>query len=645
MPEQYYNDALKLGQKEYRACVSRGEYPCLSALDDFIPAERLSKGISLGTVQIPTEFIVGTRTRARTNSFARNFMPILGESTEFAFKWQQLCASHLDEGIREPIKVYEYLNRYYVEEGNKRVSVLKFFGAVTIPAYVIRILPEQIPEHELYFEFLAFNKCSRINFIEFSKKGSYLMLQKKMGKAPDGEWSEEERRRFTADYHYFQEAYEANGGKRINSTVGDAMLAYIKVYGYPALRSMGSSELKKAIAKMWEEMTLQQDQDPIEVKTDPAAPVKPGVLSQLIPTAPKKLKVTFLHDRNPDVSGWTLGHELGREHVQRVFEGKIETESRMDVMKGDPYEAIEQAIREGSDVIFTTSPRMLAGSLRSAVEHPDVMLLNCSLNTSHRYIRTYYARMYEAKFIIGAITGALTHSGRVGYVCDYPIYGQIAGINAFALGVQMVNPRATVYLEWSSVGGIAAATSRLRARDIQLISSQDTARLADGNRSSFGLSRITEEGSSLLAAPVWNWGVYYEEMLRRILNKTFQKEYETSTKALNYYWGMSAGVITINYAENLPDSVMKLARNLREGICAGVINPFLGPIRKQDGSPAGFTGDSMSLEQIINMDYLVENVVGSIPVYKELNAIGKDTVDYVGVHPAQQPMAPTESGK
>lgn len=643
MLEQYYKEALKAGQKEYRACVSRGEYPCLSALDDFLPAEYLSHGISLGVIQIPTEFIVGTRSQARTNSFARNFMPILGEDTEFSHKWKQLCSSHMEEGIREPIKVYEYLNRYYVEEGNKRVSVLKFFDAVTIPAHVIRILPDQIPEHELYFEFLSFYKCSKINFIEFSKKGSYLMLQKKMGKAPDGEWTEEERRKFTADYYYFRKAYELNGGNRIHATVGDAMLACIMVYGYPALRGMSSAELKKTIARMWEEMTLQQDQDPIEIKTDPSDTVKPGMLSQLLPSTPKQLNIAFLYDRSPSVSGWAQGHELGREHVQRVFEGKIKTNSKAYVMNGDPYDAIEQAIQEGSDVIFTTSPRMLAGTLRSAVEHPEVMLFNCSLNTSHRYIRTYYARMFEAKFIIGAITGAMTHSGRVGYVCDYPIYGQIAGINAFALGAQMVNPRATVYLEWSSVGGLSEATNRLRAQGIQLISSQDTARLASGSRSSFGLSRITEDGSSLLAAPVWNWGVYYEEIIRRILDKTLQKEYANSTKALNYYWGMSSGVVTINYADTLPSSVLKLARNLREGICAGVIHPFLGPIRKQDGSLVGYSGDGLSLEQIINMDYLVENVVGSIPVYKDLNAIGKDTVDYVGVHPAQQLMNPEET--
>lgn len=634
MPEQHYSNALKAGQKEYRTCISRGEYPYLSALDDVLPEEQVVSSAALGIMQIPMEFIVGTKTRGRKEAFARNFMPLLEEKSEFAVKWKRLCQSHLEEGIRDPIKVYEYMNRYYVEEGNKRVSVLRFFDAVNVSAVVTRILPERTPENELYFEHLQFYRCSKVNFLEFSKKGSCAALQRMLGKEPDEVWTEEERRKFSSNYSYFRTAYEAKGGKWLNSTVGDAMLACIGVYGYQALCSMGSTELKKAMEKMWEEMTLQQEQTPIEIKTAPAAEVKPGVLASLL-AAPKQLKVTFLHDGKPDVSGWTLGHELGRTHLQRVFEGKIQTDARMNVMSADPLEEIEHAIADGADVIFTTSPRMLPASLRAAVDHPEVILLNCSLNTSHRYIRTYYARMFEAKFVIGATAGAMSQSGQVGYVCDYPIYGQIAGINAFALGAQMVNPRATVCLEWSSVGGSAAATKRLLDQGIHLISTQDMAKLSTGARSSFGLSRFTEDGSILLAAPVWNWGAYYEEIIRRILNKTFQKEYETSKKALNYYWGMSAGVVSLDYTDAVPESVRKMAWNLKAGICAGVVHPFLGPIYRQDGSSVGDGQKSLSLEEIINMDYLVENVVGSIPEYQELNTIGKATVDHVGVQPAQ----------
>ena len=141
---EYYKEAQKLAQKDYRACISAGKNPCLPVLEDFVSTKAFTKGIDLGLVQIPAELIVGTKTRGRVNAFSSNFMPILDENTEFADKWNRLCNAHLNEGIREPIKAYEYMNRFYVEEGNKRVSVLKFFDAVTIVGHVIRIMPDGI---------------------------------------------------------------------------------------------------------------------------------------------------------------------------------------------------------------------------------------------------------------------------------------------------------------------------------------------------------------------------------------------------------------------------------------------------------------------------------------------------------------------
>lgn len=49
----------------------------------------------------------------------------------------------------------------------------------------------------------------------------------------------------------------------------------------------------------------------------------------------------------------------------------------------------------------------------------------------------------------GAIAGAMAENNKLAYIADYPIFGTIANINAFALGAKMINPRAEVYLEWS----------------------------------------------------------------------------------------------------------------------------------------------------------------------------------------------------
>ena len=109
MSEQHYRDAQKLGQKEYRACVSGGRSPCLPVLDDFISPEQVLKGTDLGIEQIPTEWIVGTKSRGRVNTFAPNFMPMLDPGSEFAQKWATLCQSVAEQGLTQPVKALEYL--------------------------------------------------------------------------------------------------------------------------------------------------------------------------------------------------------------------------------------------------------------------------------------------------------------------------------------------------------------------------------------------------------------------------------------------------------------------------------------------------------------------------------------------------------
>ena len=638
--EIYYKEALKLGQKEVRSRTAKEKNPYLPVLDEIVPPEKALTGIHLGVVQIPVWFIVGTKTGGRVSAFAANFMPVLDEGTEFADKWEALYRSHISEGIRDPIKVFEYLNRYYVQEGNKRVSVLKFCGAYSVTAEVIRVLPERTNDEkiQLYYEYLEFNRYSKINFIEFTKRGSYQKLMRMMGKSYGEWWTIEEQRRFSSAYYFFEKAYKENGGDKLKITIGDAMLNYIKIYGYPELQNAGDAEISMNLKKMWEDIALIEENETIELKTTPPEEreLKPSVLSMILPIAkPSKLKAAFVYDVPPDKSGWVSDHERGRQYAQTVLGDQAATSVYIVEDEHKQYELLEKAVADGNKILFTTSPRMLQASLRAAINYPDIVVMNCSLNISHRYLRTYYTRMYEVKFILGVLAGSLTQSGRLGYVCDYPIYGQIAGINAFALGAQMANPRTKVYLEWSSVKGAGEAALALSRRHIHLISSQDTARFTEDTRQSFGLSHISHDKTDLLAVPVWKWGVYYEKIMRGVLDKTIKSEYVNTARALNYYWGMSAGVVDIEYAPALPPSSRRYADFFRSSLISGAGKPFLTPFVTQNGDVIGSRQHELSLEQIIRMDYLAENVIGSIPSYDELNPVGKKTVDMVGVSAAK----------
>ena len=440
MGREDYNEALKIGKKDYHSRMLRGAMPTLQVLDDIMPEKGDYSEVPLGLVQIPANQIVGTKTVGRSNSFAANFMPILSEDTEFAAKWGHLSESHLEEGIRDPIKAYEYMNKFYVEEGNKRVSVMKFFGVVSILGNVTRIVPKRTEEKEnkIYYEFLDFYRLAPINYIWFSEEGSFAKLQEVVGKEPGAVWTEDELLKFSSIYTRFSAEYQANGGGKLKITVGDAFLVFAGLYGYDAIDEKTTSEIKELIVKSWEEFELLQEDQEIDLKMEPTKEKKP-LLNIRLPLSSTKLKIAFIYEKTPGTSAWTYAHELGRLHLEQAFSDEVTMVSYENGTQENIDSLLENAIESGCNLIFTTTPSFVQASVKAAIANPKVRILNCSLNTSHRYIRTYYSRMHEAKFLMGAIAGAVADNNRLTYIADYPICGSIANINAFALGAQMVN--------------------------------------------------------------------------------------------------------------------------------------------------------------------------------------------------------------
>ncbi len=613
-----YEKAYRLGKKEYQHRMMNGQQPTLKVLDEILPSRGTFKEVPLGLVQIPLKQIVGTKTGGRSNAFAANFMPILRADTEFADKWAYLSTAHEREGIRDPIKAYEYMNQFYVEEGNKRVSVLKYYGAVSVPGTVTRIIPKKTDEKEnkIYYEFLDFYEAARINYIWFSKVGSFKKLQKAVGKKPGEAWDEEDRLNFSSIYSRFELEYDAKGGERLPITAGDAFLALLSVYDYQELQDMTTSDLRKLIGKTWEEFTLLGKEEDIDLKMTPDSEKKP-ILSRLFSPGTQKQKIAFLYEKTPGTSAWTYAHELGRLHLEQTFPDEVETMAYSGLTKDTAGEALQDAISKGCNLIFTTTPAFIQASVKAAIEAPEVRILNCSLNTSHRYIRTYYSRMYEAKFLMGAIAGAMAENDRLAYIADYPIYGEIANINAFALGAKMINPRTKVYLEWTTRKSYNAY-DRIRDIWVDCVSGKDMVIPEESSRY-FGLYHLDGENPRNLAMPLWHWGKFYEQMIRRIMDGTWKYDDKSSSmKAINYWWGMSSGVVDIICSQNLPTETKKLVKLLKHAISSGQFEPFSGILYSQTGQVQGESWKTLSAEEIIKMNWLADNVIGSIPGVDEL---------------------------
>ena len=239
----------------------------------------------------------------------------------------------------------------------------------------------------------------------------------------------------------------------------------------------------------------------------------------------------------------------------------------------------------------------------------------------HKYVRTYYGRMYEAKFITGAIAAAMSEGDTIGYIADYPIYGMNANINAFALGASFVNPRAKIQLEWVTLKNPVEHSVRSRD-DISVVSYRDMVapnqrRKHDENDPAlqFGLC-IKENGRAInIAMPVWNWGAFYEKIVGIILNGDYHKYDDV---ALNYWWGMDAGVVDIFLSHRLPLGTKRMAEFLQTSIKNGSLRPFCGKLIRQDGTILSQDESCIAAEEVMTMNYLVDNVIGSIPSIEEL---------------------------
>lgn len=632
-----YNKAKKLAEKQYRFAVSSGKYPYLPALDDILSVVETAGETDLGTLEIPLSLVVGTKTSGRQTAMASNFMPLLDDKSEFAGKWMSLLSAQEKEGIRDPIKAYEYMNKFYVQEGNKRVSVLKYVNSPSITANVIRIIPKRTDtlDNRLYYEFMEFYQITKLNDIYFSKEGNFQKLLDVLHTNPHTPWDEDLRLNVRSAYIRFSKIFREKGGIHLSLTPGDAFLVYLNIFDLQHLSELSDRQMADEVSKIWEEFVLASQGNSIALVEQPEPERSPSsnIWNRILPSASqKKYKIAFIHEKTAETSSWTYGHELGRMHLEEVFKNQVTT-IHFDEMDTEEsiLSAIDLAIASGCNLIFTTTPKMITASLKAAVTHPDVKILNCSVNTSYKSIRTYYGRMYEAKFLIGAAAASISQSNKIGYIADYPIYGMMANINAFALGAQMINPNVKIYLEWSTLKNHDSHHA-LEQNGITFISGQDMITPVETSRQ-FGLYKREDDSNIHLATPIWHWGKYYERILRSVMEGSWNStERSNGDQALNYWWGMSADVIDLIYSHTIPEGTRRLIELLKNAIRSGEFQPFAGILRSQSTSITTKEDDVLTPEQIVTMDWLAENVIGSIPAIEDLNDEAQQVVKIHGIY-------------
>lgn len=632
----FYSRARREGLRVYHAAIQANADPYLPVLEDLEPNLSQLSRLSLGILTIPLDRVVGSVSQGRSYAFANGFLPILEGGSEFASKWECLCESVEAEGVNQPITALEYLGYYYVIEGNKRTSVMKFLNATDIEADVTRVYPSKSDDPRIvsYYEYCDFTKETGLYGILFTRPGSYRKLLSLPGVRAGEKWTEDEIASLRKLYHYFSEQYQTQMKEKHVQPCGDAFLIYLIAFGYKEVRDDDLEKTGERIKLMSREFELREGRVNLVMEreqTKPAAAVP--LISALF--RPSKVKAAFLFNRSIEDSAWNYWHNLGRLEAEEKLGGKLETAVRIVPSRADFAGEISSLIADGYTAIFATSPVMLNSSIEPALSHPEVKFLCCSLLSNYTNIRTYYIRFYEAKFLLGLAAGILSENGKIGYIADFPIYGTPAAANAFALGARMVNPQARIYLNWFSATWFNADRP-FEDPEIRVVCNRDiTAPNHDAR--DYGLYLRNGEEIVNMATLIPRWGPFYRMMIERILNGTFTQS-ESKDNVTNYWWGLGSHILDVAFSSRFDLYAARTINHFREELRSGAFSPFEGELRDQSGTLRCTADRRLTPAEILCMDYLADNIVGTLPQLDELIESAQPLVRLQGIHGELKPQ-------
>ena len=274
--------------------------------------------------------------------------------------------------------------------------------------------------------------------------------------------------------------------------------------------------------------------------------------------AKEDLKVGVIHIGDPkDGSGYSYTHDLGIQDMQKNL-GLTDSQivRKLNISDSDSAAiktAIEECIAEKCNLIFATSYGYMDTVEALAAEYPDVYFSHgTGYKSNDKNFNNYFGRIYQARYLSGIAAGLKTKTNKIGYVAAYgtELAETCSGINAFALGVQSVNPDAKVYVKtlnsWFDPDNETAYANALISMDCDVIAQHcDTAnpQIAAEKAGVFGCgynSDMTAQAPKAhLCATIWHWGVYYTAAAEAVINGTW-KEFG------NYYKGLAEGLVGVS---------------------------------------------------------------------------------------------------
>ncbi len=329
-----------------------------------------------------------------------------------------------------------------------------------------------------------------------------------------------------------------------------------------------------------------------------------------------QFKAGFIYIGPVGDAGWTYAHDQGRKYLEKKL--GIETIYLESVPEGaESITSMENLIALGCKVIYATSFGYMDAVQEIAKKYPNIVFEHCSGYKRAKNVGTYFGRIYQADFLAGIIAGAMSKSGKIGYVAPIPIPEVVRGVNAFTLGARVSNPNATVKVVWVNkwydpATEKEAALSLIESGCDFIAHGQDSP-AANQAAEEHGLYSIGYNSDmkkfapkSFLTAPIWNWGPLYVEMTKSVMDGTWKSE--------DLWPGLEKGVVKLApISDKVPNEVKLKVIYYQKEIEKGNYKVFQGPIRDQKGNIRVKQGQTLTDKELLEMFWFVEGVIGTIP--------------------------------
>lgn len=352
------------------------------------------------------------------------------------------------------------------------------------------------------------------------------------------------------------------------------------------------------------------------------------------------LKIAFLYVGPVGDYGFSYAHDLGRRALVEAYPG-LQTTFIESVPEAEVEPFVDQLIADGYNVIIGTSFGFGDGLLAAAERYPEVIFGHATGIFRAPNLFTFMADFWQVYYLNGLMAGALSESGKIGYIAAFPIPEVKRHINAFALGAREVNPDAIVEVRWLynwfDPAGAQEATQALMSEGADVFAfTEDTPTViqVSAERGFPGFSHYASmlpfSPETVVSGHLVNWDAILIDVVAKILDGTLVAG---NLADVDYFWGLAEGAVELGAepgmkinplfdarfaavnldhpelgAINVVDLIMLREQQMSQSPAA--FEPFTGPLRDRKGNLVYAAGQSATIGELLSMEFAVENVRG-----------------------------------